>query len=175
MRLPKLVLARCPFAAAKWARLRNAHKHRTHTVIRRASLLFNPGRPANPRVPTDALPPDLVKAIEAFDRAQVRADTATLAGLVTDDYVLVNSDATVDRKTKYLADFLLPGLRMDPYVIEQRIEKAWDGTAVVIGLQRLSWTQDGVRHRRVLRIVHVWTKRSGRWQATHTQLTRVPE
>jgi hypothetical protein len=128
-----------------------------------------------PQTPSDSLPADLVAAIAALDRAQVDADTATLARLVTDDYVLVNSDATVDRKPKYLADFLLPGLRMEPYVIEQRIEKAWDGTAVVFGLQRLAWTQDGVRHRRTLRIVHVWTRRSGRWQATHTQLTRVPE
>jgi ketosteroid isomerase-like protein len=127
------------------------------------------------RLAVDTLPADLASAIAAFDRAQWEADTATLANLVTDDYVLVNSDASVDHKAKYLADFLLPGLRMEPYVIEQRIEKVWDGTAVVFGLQRLSWTQDGVRHRRTLRIVHVWTRRSGRWQATHTQLTRVPE
>jgi ketosteroid isomerase-like protein len=127
------------------------------------------------RLARDTLPSDLASAIATFDRAQWEADTATLARLVTDDYVLVNSDAIVDRKAKYLADFLLPGLRMEPYVIEQRIETVWDGTAVVFGLQRLSWTQDGVRHRRTLRIVHVWTRRSGRWQATHTQLTRVPE
>jgi ketosteroid isomerase-like protein len=98
-----------------------------------------------------------------------------IARLVTEDYVLVNSDATIDRKVKYLADFLLPGLRMEPYVIEQRIEKAWGDVAVVFGLQRLAWTQNGVRHQRVLRIVHVWMKRSGRWMVTHTQLTRVPE
>lgn len=140
-----------------------------------AAAVLGPGRPRSPQTYTDALPPDLGEAIEAFDRAQVSADTASLARLVTDDYVLVNSDATVDRKAKYLSDFLLPGLRMEPYVIEQRIEKAWDGTAVVFGLQRLSWMQDGVRHRRVLRIVHVWTKHSGRWQVTHTQLTRVSE
>ena len=126
------------------------------------------------RLKGDTLPGDLAAAITEFDRAQWSADTATLARLVTDDYVLVNSDASVDRKAKYLSDFLLPGLRMEPYVIEQRIEKMTDGTAVVFGLQRLSWTQDGVRHRRTLRIVHVWTRRSGRWQATHTQLTRVP-
>jgi ketosteroid isomerase-like protein len=123
----------------------------------------------------DALPSELRRAIEMFDRAQVSADTATLADLVTEDYVLVNSDATIDRKAKYLADFLLPGLRMEPYVIEGRIEKAWGDAAVVFGLQRLFWTQDGVRQQRVLRIVHVWTRRSGRWRVTHTQLTRIPE
>lgn len=124
---------------------------------------------------TPALPSDLVDAMRAFDRAQVRADTGTLARLVTSDYVLVNSDASMDFKPKYLADFLLPGLKMDPYVIEDRIEKIWGDAAVIAGVQRLSWTQDGQRHRRVLRIVHVWTKREGRWQVTHTQLTRIPE
>ena len=123
---------------------------------------------------TPALPRELVDAMRAFDMAQVSADTATLARLVTDDYVLVNSDASMDFKPKYLADFLLPGLKMDPYVIEHRIEKIWGDAAVIAGMQRLSWTQDGQRHRRVLRIVHVWTKRDGRWQATHTQLTRIP-
>ena len=132
-------------------------------------------RHAHSQASVGLLPSELRQAIEAFDRAQVSADTATLAGLVTDDYVLVNSDATIDRKAKYLADFLLPGLRMEPYVIEQRIEKVWGDAAVVFGLQRLAWTQDGTRHQRVLRIVHVWTKRAGRWQVTHTQLTRVPE
>jgi ketosteroid isomerase-like protein len=127
------------------------------------------------RVAADSLPAELVSAMATFDRAQWEADTATLARLVTDDYVLVNSDGSVDRKAKYLSDFLLPGLRMEPYVIEQRLEKRSDGTAVVFGLQRLSWTQDGTRHKRTLRIVHVWTNRSGRWQATHTQLTRVPD
>ena len=124
---------------------------------------------------TPALPRDLVDAMRAFDLAQVSADTATLARLVTDDYVLVNSDASMDLKRKYLADFLLPGLTMDAYVIEDRIEKLWGDAAVIAGVQRLSWTQDGQRHRRVLRIVHVWTKRDGRWQVTHTQLTRIPE
>lgn len=122
---------------------------------------------------TAALPPDLRRAMEAFDQAQVAADTATLARLVTDDYVLVNSDATVDRKAKYLSDFLLPGTRLEPYVIEQRIEKAWGDAAVVFGLQRLTFVQDGRPQSRDLRIVHVWSKRSGTWRLTHTQLTRI--
>ena len=67
----------------------------------------------------DPLPSELRHAIELFDRAQVGADTTLLAGLVTEDYVLVNSDATIDRKAKYLADFLLPGLRMEPYAIRE--------------------------------------------------------
>lgn len=125
--------------------------------------------------PKTTLPPDLVRALQAFDRAQVDADTAALARLVTEDYVLVNSDATVDLKPKYLSDFLLPGLKMDPYVIEQRIEKVLGDAAVITGVQRLSWTQDGTRQRRVLRIVHVWTRHDGHWRATHTQLTRIPD
>jgi ketosteroid isomerase-like protein len=132
-------------------------------------------RDAHSQAAMGPLPPDLRRAIEVFDRAQVSADTATLARLVTEDYVLVNSDATIDRKAKYLSDFLLPGLRMEPYLIEQRVEKAWGDAAVVFGLQRLAWTQDGTRHQRDLRIVHVWTKQSGRWKVTHTQLTRIPE
>jgi ketosteroid isomerase-like protein len=150
--------------------------NRTAPILLLAAVLtFLSLRHAHSQSSTDPLPSDLRQAMEAFDRAQVSADTATLARLVTEDYVLVNSDATIDRKAKYLSDFLLPGLRMEPYEIEQRIEKVWGDVAVVFGLQRLAWTQDGTRHQRDLRIVHVWTKRSGRWQATHTQLTRIPQ
>lgn len=125
--------------------------------------------------PTGAeLPPDLAKAVNDYDQATIHNDIAKLAGLVADDYMLVNSDATVQSKQQYLDDFNLPGFRIDPYVMEQPVRKVWGSTALTGGLLRLSWTQDGRHQTRLLRIAHVWTKRDGRWRMTYTQLTRVP-
>src|SRR5690348_10837771 len=68
-----------------------------------------------------ALPPDLARAVRAYDLAQTRNDTATLSRLVTNDFVLVNSNATVEDKRQFLADFHLPGFRIEPYVMEEKI------------------------------------------------------
>lgn len=121
------------------------------------------------------LPPDLAQAVHDYDQATVHNDVATLADLIAENYVLVNSDATVQNKRQYLADFEVPGFKIDPYVLEQPVQKVWGNTAVIGGLLRLSWTQDGEHQKRLLRIAHVWVKDNGHWQMTYTQLTRVPQ
>jgi ketosteroid isomerase-like protein len=121
------------------------------------------------------LPPDLLQATQDYDQAQFHNDIATLERLVADDYVLVNSNATVENKQQFLADFNLPGFRIDPYVIERPVQKIWGDAAVVGGLVHLSWTQDGKHQTRWLRVAYVWAKRNGHWQATYTQVTRVPQ
>ncbi len=120
------------------------------------------------------LPPDLAKAVRDYDRAQVNNDTAALERLVDDDYVLVNSNASVENKQQFLADFHLPGFKIEPYVIEQPVQKVWGDGAVIGGLLNLSWTQDGKHQTRRLRVAYVWAKRDGRWRATYGQVTRVP-
>ncbi len=124
---------------------------------------------------TAGLPSDLAKAVSDYDQATIRNDIAALGDLVAEDYVLVNSDATVQNKQQYLADFTLPGFRIDPDVMEQPVLKVWGNTALMAGLLHLSWTQDGRHQRRLLRIAHVWAKYDGHWRMTYTQLTRVPQ
>lgn len=123
----------------------------------------------------DALPPDLAEALSAYDRATVGNDIATLREIVANDYMLVNSDTSVQDKESYLADFAAPGFRMEPYVMQAPIAKVWGDAALTGGLMPLAWTQDGARHARMLRIAHVWAKSGGRWRIVYTQLTRVPQ
>jgi ketosteroid isomerase-like protein len=121
------------------------------------------------------LPPDLAKAVQDYNQAQFHNDVATLAHLVADDYLLVNSNATLENKQEFLADFNLPGFKIDPYVLEQPMARVWGDGAVVGGIVHLGWTQDGKHQSRVLRIAHVWVKRGDHWEAIYTQLTRVPK
>jgi ketosteroid isomerase-like protein len=121
------------------------------------------------------LPTDLVKAIEAYDRATVSNDTAALANLVADDYVLVNSDSTLQDKQSYLEDFKVPGFKLDPYELQQQVHKVWGDAALLAGVVRLSWTLKDEHHARLLRIAHVWTRHQRRWRLAYTQLTRMPE
>src|SRR3954471_6089814 len=62
-----------------------------------------------------SLPEDLAEAVHAYDRAQFANDVATLDRLVVDDFLLVNSNASVEDKTQFLADFHLPGFKIEPY------------------------------------------------------------
>lgn len=120
------------------------------------------------------LPPALAAAMHDYDRAQFDNDVAALDRLVSDDFVLVNSNASVENKAQFLADFTLPGFKIEPYVIEQPVHKVWGDGAVVGGLVNLRWTQDGQRHARPLRVAYVWVKRDGLWLATYAQVTRIP-
>jgi ketosteroid isomerase-like protein len=122
-----------------------------------------------------ALPPDLARAVESYEAAQIAGDVAALSDLVADDFVLVNSDSSVQDKASFLADFRVPGFHLDSYVVEAPFRRVWSDAALVGGRLRLGWTQDGRSQARVLRIGYVWRKRGGRWQATYAQLTRVPE
>ena len=119
------------------------------------------------------LPPDLVRAVQEYDRAQFANDIATLDRLVVDDFVLVNSDGSVQDRAQFLADFNLPGFRIEPYVIEQPVRKVWADGAVVGGLVNLRWIQDGKQHSRQVRVAYVWVKRDGRWRAAYAQVTRI--
>jgi ketosteroid isomerase-like protein len=121
------------------------------------------------------LPPDLARAVRDYDRATVAGDTPALERLFADDYVLVNSDASVENKQQAIADFRMPGFKIDPYVLTQPVETAWDTGAVIGGVVNLSWTQDGKHQQRWIRIAHVWARRGGAWQMTYTQVTRLPQ
>ena len=122
-----------------------------------------------------AMPAELAAAVAEYRRATMRSDIAALSELVADDYILVNSDSSLQAKTSYLQDFRLPGFRVERYAMEEPAHAVWGDTALVRGLLHLAWTQDGTKHARVLRIAHVWNRRDGRWRLAYTQLTRVPD
>jgi ketosteroid isomerase-like protein len=142
---------------------------------RRALLIAALAPALVPRPANASAAAGLSEAVRTYDRATVTNDTAALGEIVADDYMLVNSDSSVQDKASYLADFRVPGFRLDPYVMREPVLKVWGDSAVTGGLLSLSWTQAGERHVRLLRIAHVWTRERGRWRLRYTQLTRVPD
>ena len=121
------------------------------------------------------LPSDVAQAWADYDRATISMDVDTLAGLVTDDYILVNSDASVQDKASYLADFKMPDFKLDRYEVEQPLERMLGNSALTGGVFNVGWTQDGRHQRRRLRFVHLWSKKDGRWRISYTQMTRIPQ
>lgn len=123
----------------------------------------------------EPLPPSLARAVDVYNRATVAKDIRALSGLVTNDYLLVNSDASVQDKASYLADFRVPNFTINPYKVEQLVCKVHANSALTSWVMRLSWNQDGKHQSRRLRIVHSWVRLQGQWQIEYTQLTRVPD
>jgi ketosteroid isomerase-like protein len=121
------------------------------------------------------LPAELASALDSYNRSTIAKDTTSLAELVTDDYMLVNSDGSVQGKSSYLADFKMPGFDIEPYRLENPLYRVQIDSALTSGTMHLKWSQDGQRHARRLRITHFWMHENGKWQIAFTQLTRLPD
>jgi hypothetical protein len=128
-------------------------------------------------VPASAgnLPPNLEKALKSFDQAYYQSDVPLLAHLASNGYMVLNSNLFLENKRQFLADFALPGFRIDPYVRREQMNSVWKDAAVTAGVVNLGWTQDGKHQTRLLRYVDIWQKRDGRWQVTFTQVTRAQQ
>ena len=119
------------------------------------------------------LPADLAAAAHAYDAAQVNGDRAALERLVADDYVLVNGAGQVQDKARLIADYVAPGFKLDPFTIEEPVEKVLGDTALLGGRVNMTGTDGGQRFAVVVRFVDTWARRDGQWRVVYSQVTRV--
>ena len=120
-----------------------------------------------------ALPADLAKAAHDYDQAQVTSNRAALERLLADDYVLHNSQGQVQDKTSFIADQVAPGYKLEPFKIEEPVEKVMGDTAILGGVARAKGTAGGQAFDVKLRFIDVWRKRDGAWKVVFSQATRV--
>jgi ketosteroid isomerase-like protein len=132
------------------------------------------GVPALAASPYHHIPADLAQAAEAYDEAQVHGDGAALERLVADDYVLISGGAVVQDKAKLIHDYVDPNFHLDPFVIQEPVERVWGDGAVLGGLVDMTGTDGGQRFSQLVRFADVWAKRDGQWRVVYTQVTRVP-
>ena len=120
------------------------------------------------------IPADLAAAVAAYDKAQVDGNRAELERWLADDYVLINSRGLVEDKAKLIADYTAPGFKIEPFTVEQPVEKAWEDGAVMGGVATLRGTDQGQKFEIRLRFADVWAKRDGRWQVVYTHAEKAP-
>jgi len=120
------------------------------------------------------IPADLAAAVHGYDQAQIRGNKAELERWLADDYLLVNSSGQTETKAQLIADYTAPGFKIEPFTIEQPVEKAWGDGAVMGGIATLKGTDGGKRFELRLRFADIWAKRNGRWQVTYTQVAKAP-
>ena len=118
------------------------------------------------------LPADLAKAVKDYDEAQIHGDKAELQRLVADDYTLVNSSGRIQSKAELIADYTAPGYKIEPFKIQQPVEKVWSDGAVMGGVVDLRGTDGGKPFAVKLRFADIWAKRNGKWQVIYTHVSR---
>jgi len=122
-----------------------------------------------------ALPADLAEAAHDYDQAQVTSNRAELERLIADDYRLHNSAGQVQDKASFIADQVAPGYRLEPFTVEEKVEKLMGDAAILGGVARARGTSGGQPYDVTLRFIDVWQKRNGRWVVVMSQATRVPK
>ena len=120
------------------------------------------------------IPADLAAAVHGYDQAQIRGNKAELERWLADDYLLVNSSGQTETKAQLIADYTAPGFKIEPFTIEQPVEKAWGDGAVMGGIATLKGTDGGQRFELRLRFADIWAKRNGRWQVIYSQVSKAP-
>jgi len=121
-----------------------------------------------------ALPADLARAAHDYDQAQVTSNRAELERLIADDYRLHNSGGQAQDKASFIADQIAPGYRLEPFTVEEKVEKVMGSAAILGGVARAKGTAGGEAFDVKLRFIDVWEKRDGAWKVVFSQATRVP-
>jgi hypothetical protein len=120
------------------------------------------------------LPADLAQAAHDYDQAQVKSDRAELERLIAEDYVLHNSSGQVQDKASFIGDQIAPGYRLEPFTVEEKVEKVLGDAALLGGVATARGTSGGQPFNVRLRFMDVWAKRGGVWKVVFSQATRVP-
>ena len=120
------------------------------------------------------VPPDLAAAVAAYDRAQIDSNRAELERWLADDYLLVNSRGQLETKAQLISDYTAPGFDLEPFKVEQPVEKVWADGAVMGGVATLRGTDGGNRYEVRLRFADIWAKRDGKWKVIYTQVASAP-
>ena len=120
------------------------------------------------------VPPELAAAVAAYDRAQIDSNRAELERWLAYDYLLMNSGGATETKAQLIADYTAPGFDLEPFTIEQPVEKVWKDGAVMGGIATIRGTDGGKRYEMRLRFADIWAKRNGRWQVIYTQVAKAP-
>ena len=120
------------------------------------------------------VPPDLAAAVHGYDQAQIHGNRAGLERWLADDYLLLNSSGATETKAQLIADYTAPGFDLEPFTVEQPVEKVWSDGAVMGGIATIKGTDGGKRFEMRLRFADIWAKRNGRWQVIYTQVAKAP-
>jgi len=111
-----------------------------------------------------------------LNEAIVQGDVATFERLFADDFTHTSQDGNFRTRAEWMKGRVQGKSNYVSYEVDNRQIRIYGDTAVVTGLAKPSWREDdGSLASGTFRLLRVWVKRGGRWQAVAFQSTRVSE
>jgi hypothetical protein len=116
----------------------------------------------------------LYTVADAFDRAQLTQDRATLERMVDDTLIFIQADGTRADKKAFIDGWTTPGDRYDPVKLSDReIVPLGPDAFLVSAYAELSGTSGGKRFSSRFRFTDTFRRIGGEWRAVHIQVTRI--
>ena len=117
---------------------------------------------------------DQIKKMET-DRAAavVKADVATLEGLTSDDYILINANGQLSDKAKTMSDIKNGVIKLSANDVSDMKVRVYGDTAVVTGKSTAKGTIGGRTLTGPVMFTRVYVKKNGKWQSVAFQQTPI--
>ena len=114
------------------------------------------------------------ETFRAWARANVAADMATWATLVTDEFTYVHSSANFETKQQVM-DAFAAGRRYHGWEIRELAERAYEGCTILTGTAALTVGQVDTPSVLNIRFTSTAVPEDGGWRLAALQTTRLPD
>ena len=105
--------------------------------------------------------------------AVVKADVATLEGLTSDDYVLINANGQVSNKAETMSSIKTGKIKLTSNEVSDLKVRVYGNTAVVTGKANSKGTIGGRELKGPVMFTRVYVKKNGKWQSVAFQQTPI--
>jgi ketosteroid isomerase-like protein len=105
--------------------------------------------------------------------AVVKADVATLEGLTSDDYVLINANGQVSNKAETMSLIKTGKIKLTANEVSDMNVRVYGDTAVVTGKSTAKGSINGVELKGPVMFTRVYVKKGGKWQSVAFQQTPI--
>ena len=105
--------------------------------------------------------------------AVVKADVATLEGLTSDDYVLINANGQVSNKAETMRSIKTGRIKLTANEVSDMTVRVYGDTAVVTGKSSAKGSINGVELKGPVMFTRVYVKKNGKWQSVAFQQTPI--
>lgn len=105
--------------------------------------------------------------------AVVKADVATLDGLTSDDYVLINANGQVSNKAETMSSIKTGKIKLTANDVSDMKVRVYGDTAVVTGKSTAKGSINGIELKGPVMFTRVYVKKSGKWQSVAFQQTPI--
>ena len=118
---------------------------------------------------------ELLKLEKAFAEAILKNDVEGIGRLVTDDWIIIDSNGEIIDRSRFFEVIKSGALTHDIMESEDFRVRVYADSAVVTGVTRTKGKFMGQEFSTQERATDVFVKLDGRWQCVLTHLTRLPE